>query len=322
MFKSLDYDNISIVPRVISEIEHRRNINLGSKFCEMDLPIPIISSPMPDVTGANLASNLWNCGGLAALHRFQSIEEEEQEYKTVIAKWGKAICSIPITGDWKERYEKLAESNCDIFLLDTANGANKQISPIIDYIKKDKCQVIAGNVASKEGFIWLVDRGADAVRVGIAGGKACTTRNATGIYYGMASLIKEVAEEKYKWSVSSSIIADGGIKSSADFCKAICLGADVVMLGSMLCACEESPARLLKIDGGKCKIFRGAASYSIKQDMGAGLKNIEGREMLVPYYGKVADLVKDFSDGLRSSMSYLNANNLKEYRKHASFVEC
>ena len=230
--KAYSYADVSLVPRVISEREHRDS-DTSTQCFGISISIPMIASPMPDVCNGELAHELWSLGAFGIIHRFQSIEKQVEEYEyatqgfikqtsynsTAIVSQSFCGCAIGITDDWQERFKRLYEYGCRVFCLDVANGANvfvaKAIKWIRDYEKNDqkpmqmtygkvgsvfinsnKIYLIAGNVATKEGYKFLADCGVDAVRVGIAGGSPCTTKTETGVYYPMVSSILECVEER------------------------------------------------------------------------------------------------------------------------------
>jgi len=317
----LDYKDISIVPRVVSTLQHRSEAKTNIEFCGLDLELPVIAAPMPDVCDGAMSYQMRNNGGLGIIHRFQTIEEQIKEFLT--DTHGDSICAVGVTGDWKERIDALWGVGCIRFCLDTANGANKQVEKVISYLKDESdtgkdCYTICGNVASYQCFKYLQELKVDAVRCGIAGGSVCETKTETGCYFPMFSMLQEI--HLNTGFPRPAIIADGGIKSPADVCKAL-IYADVVMIGGMFAACKESPGQSLKIDGKLFKVLRGAASFSVQQEFKDEPKYVEGRETLVPYGGHVSDLCQRIRYGLESSMSYNDSRTLKEFKEKVRWVE-
>jgi IMP dehydrogenase len=177
--------------------------------------------------------------------------------------------------------------------------------------------IIAGNVASAEGFAWLEQAGADAIRVGIAGGSVCETRTETGVFVPTPYAVHEAASVRQR----ALIIGDSGIRSPADMCKLLALGADCVMVGSAIAGTKEAPGRVIVVDGKKYKIMRGAASFSVQHEFDErDPEYVEGSETMVPYKGRVSDVIRRYLAGLRSSMSYMDARTLSEYRENAQFL--
>jgi IMP dehydrogenase len=316
--KCLGYDNIGLISRNVSTLEHRSEANTSVDFAGLQLTIPIIASPMPDVCDGQFAKKIRLLGGCGIIHRFQTIEEQLKEFHYSEGFGG---CAIGVVDDYLDRLDVLYDAGCRIFCLDTANGANKQVSIAINRIRDigQEIYLIVGNVASKETFAWLVNLGVNAIRVGIAGGAACSTRLETGMFYPMVSSLLECVEYKKANSISTLIIADGGIRIPADICKALAIGADVVMLGSVLAGCEESPAKTIKINNELKKIFRGAASYSTQYDNGKKPKYVEGLEQIISYTGSLEKTMNRFQYGLQSSMSYMNARTIKEFQNNADW---
>lgn len=284
------------------------------------------------------------------------IDEELQQTELTDATgfyYARVGCAIGVTGDYQTRFLQLYAEGCRVFCLDTANGANMTVLTALNNLRDESgedCYFIAGNVASAEGLKYLGDAEVDAVRVGIAGGSVCTTRTETGIYYPMVSCIDECVKAKYYKNENvvpqngharvgvalpaimftdmrdayprTKIIADGGIKEPQDMCKALALGADVVMTGSLFAGTEESPGDKFTVDGKILKRYRGAASFSVQQAYHGNTPSyVEGTETLIPYKGPVREVIDRFSGGLRSGMSYLDARTLKEYSANASFVQ-
>jgi IMP dehydrogenase len=319
---SFGYEKICLIPRIKSTLNSRDNTNTSVNFANYNISCPLIASPMPDVCESEMAISLFKLGAFGIIHRFMTKEEQVIEYKKVLESYCNAGSSIGINGDWQERYESLLESGCKTFCIDVANGFHSNVENVINHLKKDNVFIIAGNVASKEGYQFLDDLGVNAVRVGIAGGQVCSTKNETGVLSPMASTILEISEFKNNNNHNAMIIADGGIKQPADFCKALALGADLVMAGGIFAGTDESPGNVIKDKNGKMhKLFRGAASFSTQKYL-AGKKPtyVEGIETFVDYVGGVKPVLERFSRGLRSSMSYFNASNLKEYKENISWT--
>ena len=318
---SFGYDKICLIPRLKSTLPSRDNTDTSINFANYKITCPIIASPMPDVCESDMAISLFKLGAYGIIHRFMGKEEQVKHFKKTIDNFCSAGCSIGINGDWKERYEALKEIGCNTFCIDVANGFSSNVEIVINYLKKDNNFIIAGNVASKQGYQFLDDLGINAVRVGIAGGSVCSTKNETGVLSPMASTIIEVAEFKRENNCKSLIIADGGIKQPADFCKALALGADVVMAGGIFAGTDEAPGNVIKDKNGKMhKLFRGAASFSTQKYL-AGKKPtyVEGIETFVDYVGSVKTVIERFNRGLKSSMSYFDAYNLSQYKENISW---
>lgn len=310
---SLTYDDISLIPLEISQVKTRNEIVTKSFFAGEELTVPVISSPMDTVTGLEMAKELTNLGCIGILNRFNSSLNEIINNENNLDKV-KAV-SISLTAEEK-LIEKLAEKNV-IICIDTANANNAFVLNKCEEIKKKyKVRVIVGNVAHGSTLKQLVDAGADAVRIGIGGGSVCTTSVQTGIGIGQVSSLIDVYFTKVENKLDIALIADGGIKSPGDVAKALACGADVVMLGRMLAGTKETPGEVIKYNDQLWKKYRGSASFGVK------MKNefIEGEETLVPYKGAVKNVIDGISDGLRSAMSYLNCNSLKDLQKIDSFA--
>lgn len=312
-FYSLTYDDISLVPRTISEIRSRNLIELKDNFLGLNLVVPIISSPMDTVTGLEMCKELDTLGALGILNRFDSSLEKVINNNNNID----GLKAVSIGLDTPENIiEKLAEKKY-IICIDTANANNIYVLNKTEEIKrKYNLKVIIGNIASGDTLETLENAGADAVRVGIGGGSVCTTSIQTGIGIGQVSAILDTVIKKREKKLKIEIIADGGIKHAGDIAKAIALGADAVMLGRMLAGTKETPGEVIKYNGMLWKKYRGSASFGVK------MKNVfvEGEETMVPYKGTVRNVIDSIVDGLRSCMSYMNCKSLDELRQCDSFA--
>ena len=183
----------------------------------------------------------------------------------------------------------------------------------IEYIKNfdQKCFVIAGNVISGSIFNTLSNVGVDAIRVSVATGAACSTRNETGIYRHPVNCLKEIVNWKNEYFLKPLIVWDGGIKKPADFIKCLVLGADFVMIGQEFAACEESPALTVKESSKNFKFYRGSASHNIQAACKPGVPAyVEGFSTELEITGTINQFINRYRNGLQSAMSYLNCSNI------------
>lgn len=310
--QSLTYDDISLIPTQVSRIKSRNEASTNCTFLGLKLNVPVISSPMDSVTGIDMAKELTQLGSLGIINRFDSSLDA-----VLNARNGKGIkaVSIALNTDLKT-IEKIAAKNY-IICIDTANANNKEVLKKTEAIKKRfDVKVIVGNIAHGDSLDQLENAGADAVRVGIGSGSVCTTSIQTGIGIGQVSSLLNIYYSRAQKKLKIKIIADGGVKSPGDVAKAIALGADVVMLGRMLSGTRETPGEVIKYNGQLWKKYRGSASFGVK------MRNefIEGEETMVAYKGAVKNVIDGISDGLKSSMSYMNCFNLDELRKTDTFA--
>ncbi|MEO6695096.1 MAG: guanosine monophosphate reductase [Ignavibacteria bacterium] len=321
---SFTYDDISLLPNQISDIEHRADCDTGVEFLGLDLNVPIIASPMNTVCGGRMTKALSELNCLGILHRFNTTEEQIYEINNFgLHSTGYKSAAIGINQSKDiDRMARLADASIKIFCIDIANGGSKVIETFLkniqDLINKYDLRIIAGNVASYETTKFLIDLGVDAIRVGIGNGAMCSTSLKSGIGIGQVDAIVRSLKAKKDMNSSVKIIADGGISSPGAMCKAIALGCDAVMFGRVLAGCEEAPGEVLKYNNQRWKKYCGSASFAVKQEN----KNyIEGEESLVPYKGIVSKIITEYREGLQSSMSYLNSKTIGEYQRKASFVK-
>lgn len=310
--QSLTYDDISLIPTQVSRIKSRKDPSTQTTFLGLKLQLPILSSPMDTVTGLEMAKELTRLGCLGILNRFDSSLEILLKGKN-----GKGVKAVSIGLNTEMKIlEQLVERNL-IICIDTANANNKEVLKKCEQIKKKfNTKIIIGNIAHGGTLQQLEDAGADAVRVGIGSGSVCTTSIQTGIGIGQVSSLLNVYFHRESKKLKIKIIADGGIKNPGDVAKAIALGADVVMLGRMLSGTRETPGEVIKYKGQLWKKYRGSASFGVK------MRNefIEGEETMVAYKGAVQNVIDAISDGLRSSMSYMNCFNVTELRNADTFA--
>lgn len=246
---------------------------------------------------------------------------------------GSLLCAIAIGVGEKglARMAACVQTGVDVVIIDTAHGHTATVIATLEEAKRRYPHVIvvAGNVANAAGTRDLINAGADAIKVGIGAGSICTTRIIAGVGVPQVTAIAECSAESHKHGVPC--IADGGIRYSGDIVKALAVGADAVMLGSMLAGLKESPGDMILYQGKRYKVYRGMGSLGAMQGHGAdryatGQKAErdklvpEGIEGQVPYKGELDDVVYQMMGGLRSGMGYVGAATLKELREKAQFV--
>ena len=241
-------------------------------------------------------------------------------------RWKKRpLCAaVGVTGDYLERAQELVKNGCNVLLIDVAHGHHKLVKEGIRRLKnglKGTYEIIGGSIATKEAAQDLCDWGVDGVRVGIGNGSLCETRIRTGVGIPQVTTLLDVCSVCDNYDVP--VVADGGIRNIGDVCKGFGCGADTIMLGSLLSGTKETPGDISKVglwpNEKLYKKYRGSASVESKLDRGE-IKNVEGNSKTVPYKGKIKRIIDDIMDGLKSSMSYVGASNLEEYRTLVKFV--
>jgi IMP dehydrogenase len=233
--------------------------------------------------------------------------------------------------DREARAEALIEAGVDVLVIDTAHGHSEDVLNTVREIKENfpDAQIIAGNVATKEGTLDLIKAGADAVKVGVGPGSICTTRVVAGVGIPQLSAILETAEISEKYDVP--LIADGGIKFSGDITKAIAAGSHSVMIGNLFAGTDESPGEIVLYQGRSYKVYRGMGSLEamkegsrdryFQEEVESEAKLVpEGIEGRVPYRGALSFCIQQLIGGLKAGMGYLGAKNIQELRKNARFI--
>ena len=322
--QGLSYDDVLLKPQY-SNIRSRGDIDISTNLSnKVSLELPVIASPMDTISESRMAASMNRSGGMAILHRYNSIPEQVQlvknSYKHSTTKpiYGAAI---GISGDYLERAAELIDVGINVLCVDVAHGHHILMKEALECLKKlskiDRVHIMAGNVATLEGINDLADWGADSVRCNIGGGSICSTRIQTG--HGLPGL--QTIFECAKTDRDVKIIADGGIKNSGDIVKALAAGADAVMVGSLLSGTYETPGDILTSqDGTKWKSYRGMASKEAQMDWRGKYSSFEGVTSRVPYRGPVESILKDLEKGIRSGFSYSGARTLAELHSKAEFV--
>ena len=320
MKTGITYDDVLLVPQY-SDIISRKEVNLTTDFGKgIELSLPIIASPMDTVSEADMAGNLNELGGLSIIHRYNTVEEQS----AMIASLGKKVlvgAAVGVLDDYMDRSRAAIEAGAKVICIDVAHGHHVLVKRAIQSIRElvgDDIHIMAGNVATLEGFNDLADWGADSIRCNIGGGSICTTRIQTG--HGVPGL--ETIFQCAKSDRDAKIIADGGIKNSGDIVKAFAAGADAVMLGSLLAGTDCSPGTIFKTETGELrKTYRGMASAAAQRDWRGRVSSCEGISSSVPYRGKLADVIKELDRGIRSGLSYSGARSVRELQAKAQWMQ-
>lgn len=230
--------------------------------------------------------------------------------------------------DYLDRAKKLIDAGADVLVVDIANGHSTVCIDAVKMLKEQfKVDVVAGSIATSEGAFPLIEAGADGIRCGIGSGSICTTRIVAGSGVPQLTALLETIPICKKYNVP--LISDGGNRNSGNMCKALATGAQCVMLGRLIAGCDESPGQVLLKDGKRVKIYRGMAGFganlSKAQKIGTaepGSLNFtpEGVEGYIPYVGPLKDVLNQFTQGIKSGMSYCGAHNIQELPDKAHFV--
>ena len=229
------------------------------------------------------------------------------------------------------RTQALIEAECDVIIIDTAHGHNRDVARAVEALKRlsNTVQVIAGNVATAEATRALIDAGADGIKVGIGPGSICTTRIVAGVGVPQLTAVMECAEEAEKANIP--VIADGGLRTSGDAAKALAAGASTIMIGSMLAGTQEAPGETFLYQGRAYKSYRGMGSVGamargsadryFQQEITDSMKLVpEGIEGQVPFKGPAKDVVHQLVGGIKAAMGYTGSRTIEDLRKNAKFI--
>lgn len=316
------YDDVALVPQ-FNNIPSRTEPSLESWLTRnKKISIPLLAANMDTVISEELAEVLIAQGSVPIFHRFTPFEEQKKWVKKFKDKTF-ISCGILKLDETRELLDLGALGAC----IDVAHGHSDRMFRHIEELKRthpDK-DIIAGNVCTAMAYHDLVNAGADAVKVGVGPGAACTTRMVTGFGVPQFTAVQDCARIAEKLRVP--LIADGGIRTSRDVVLALAAGASTVMVGKLLALTLESAALKRKSD--KCPSgfeakFRGQASADFQNEFYGGLKAktvAEGIDFWGPVSGKAEDLIANLLGGVRSGMTYGGARNLKELQRKAEFVQ-
>ncbi len=316
--QAITFDDILLVP-AYNHHESRRivNISVDDKLKKFHLELPVISANMDTITESKMANFMHSKGGIGALHRFLSIEDNIKEFKQCE---GAVFVSVGCSETELQRAEALRDAGADFFCVDVAHAHAKYVGKTLKSLRQilgDRC-IMAGNVATYAGADYLASCGADIIKAGIGGGSVCSTRIKTGFGIPMLTCIQDCSRS------DRSIVADGGIRSPGDIVKALAFGADFVMIGGMLAGTEPSPGDVItKKDGTQIKRYRGMASQEAQEEFLGQMhewKTAEGVCTEVSYRTNQDSLIADIVGGLRSGLTYAGADTIRELQRKLNYV--
>ena len=329
--EALTFDDVLLLPRFSSILPSDTEISTNLSK-NINLKAPFLSSAMDTVTESAMAIAMAKSGGIGVIHRNLSIKKQIQEVIKVKNQNLFVGAAIGTNLEDLQRAKSLMKNGVDLIVIDTAHGHSLKVLNVLSKLKKQnsKIPICVGNIATAEAAKKLYNSGADIIKVGIGPGSICTTRMVAGIGVPQITAIMEVSNALKGKKIK--IISDGGIKFSGDIAKALAAGADAIMMGSIFAGTDESPGKKFRHKGRLYKQYRGMGSIGA---MSAGSANRyfqknfkdkskfvpEGVEGRVEYKGKVSKIIYQLQGGLRSSMGYIGAKNLKEINKKAKFVK-
>lgn len=330
MREALTFDDVALVPRY-NNVNSRGEPDLTTWLTkDIEVGLPLIPANMDTVIGPELARIVLKNGGIPIFHRFTDFETQ----KKWIEEFGGQLFLSYGVGDQFE-VDKLLSLNPMGICLDVAHGHSTRMIELVEWIRKNypQIQVIAGNVCTARAYHDLVNAGAHAIKVGIGPGSACTTRVITGFGVPQFTAIQDCAEEAQHFRIP--IIADGGIRNSADVVKALAAGASTVMMGKVFALTDESAAEKRadhikyithlpdSIWAYEAK-YRGQASVDFQSEFYGGLKGktvAEGTSFWAPVTGPAQEVIDEFMGGIRSGLTYAGAKSIKELQRKAEFVK-
>lgn len=298
--KLYSYDDITLIPKH-STLKSRADADTSVELCEWKFTLPVVPANMLDVISFSNAKFLSENNYFYIMHRFEGATRKFADFAASEDALTMVSISVGVNDDSKRDLEYvLTKVPVHWVCVDTAHGDHNNVGSMIKYIHtlNSGANIIAGNVATADGYKFLCDSGADVVKVGLGGGSICTTRYQTGFYVPTAYTVWECAQLGF----DVPIIADGGAKHFGDIAKALTLGATMVMSGGWFASCIDSPAKIVH---GK-KLYRGSTSYEAK-----GKKhNIEGRTLELNEGTTYSERMDEIQQALRSSISYAGGRNL------------
>jgi len=316
--KALSFDDVLLKPRY-SDIVTRKDVDLSVDIhTPKPMRLPIFASPMDTIMSPLMAKKVFEAGGRGVLHRYCSIDEQVEQVRR--CENVEVFAAIGVTGDWEERALALVDNGAAGLCVDVAHGHHKTVRGVVSRLRAMfpyGVHIMAGNVATLDGFNALAEAGADSIRVGVGGGSICSTRIQTGHGVPTFQSVLECSKSEH----DCLLIADGGIKNSGDIVKALAAGADAVMVGRLFAGTTESPGEIIHNHGKTpLKVYRGMASPEAQMEWRGRCSSNEGVSRTVPIRGSVVSVLYDLDNGIRSGLSYSGARNILQLQAFSQFV--
>lgn len=328
----LDFQDVLIKPKR-STLKSRSEVSLIRKFkfkwssIQREF-VPIIAANMSTTGTVNISKVMSEQKMITCMHKFITDDDvkEMQNWESKNPGYLKYVALT--TGTLEQHYQRLQEllrqlPQIDMICLDIANGYGEHFVDFVRRVRLDYPNniIIAGNVATPEMTEALILAGADIAKIGLGPGSACITRKVTGVGVPQLSAASTCADAAH--GLDGMVISDGGCNVVGDISKALCCGADFVMLGGMLAGHDESGGEIVYKDNKPYIQFYGMSSKKANDDFAGGLANYrssEGRELLIPYKGPLINTLLDIQGGLRSTCTYIGAKTIKQMPKCATFI--
>ena len=315
--KALSFDDVLLKPRY-SDIVTRKDVDLSVDIhTPKPMRLPIFASPMDTIMSPLMAKKVFEAGGRGVLHRYCTIQEQVASVE--LCGSAEVFAAVGVTRDWFERASALVEAGAAGICIDVAHGHHLVARSAVEKLAKtfDGVHIMAGNVATLEGFNALAEAGANSIRVGVGGGSICSTRIQTGHGVPTFQSVLECSQSEH----DCLLIADGGIKNSGDVVKALAAGADAVMVGRLLAGTSEAPGEVIHNHGkSPVKVYRGMASPEAQMQWRGKYTSNEGVSRTVPLRGSVVGVLYELDKGIRSGLSYSGARNIKQLQAKSQFI--
>ena len=319
LLKALCFDDVLVLPQY-SDIMSRKDIDISTDLGRgISLDIPIISSPMDTVTESDMANNMSTLGGIGIIHRYNSPDQQADLVKACSGS-GNVGFAVGVGNDMLDRIHKCLNAGATAICVDIAHGHHALMRHALKVIRNtfgSDIHVMAGNVATLQGFNDLADWGADSIRVGIGGGSICSTRIQTG--HGMPTLQSTL--DCSRSDRGAKLIADGGIRNAGDIVKCLAAGADAVMVGSLLAGTSEASGEMQFIGGKQVKTYSGMASKDAQINWRGHYASVEGVTSHVDCRGPLEGVMADLENGIRSGLSYSGCSSVSEFQARAKMIQ-
>ncbi len=321
--RSLSFNDVAIYQKK-NKVASRLSVDTSSEIIRgVVRPTPLIAANMSTVVNAEFYKQIYALGGMAFLHRAQTIDEQITEIKDVakVCEW--VGFSIGVGQEYKDRVGDMIAAGGNICLIDIAHGYSDSVIDLGRWIKLmyPQVKIVVGNTNNVEMMNEVKDF-ADAIKIGIANGAACRTKDTAGCVEGQWTVINRFSNAARELNIP--VISCGGIRQASDFTKAIAAGANSCMIGSVFASTPESAAPIKHTLDGKFKIYSGMASKAVQDKWKGGLKDgtcAEGTTLLLPISEPLEQVVQHYVGALRSGITYAGSTSVKEMQENVTWIK-